>query len=310
MSYEIDNKYWHICKICNKPIKELRQLYGGSGVYYKQVFLSHLEKDHQIDPIKYFVDYCHLIQPICPCDKCGKLCGLVLSSKGDATTKFRWKKFACGLNHGVKQWSKEAKQNRRGKLNPMYQQIPWNKNKTKDNNEILQNLSNKRKGIKFTKQHKEQLSFSAKKRKIHGHTSCKHSEETKQKIRNNTLKLIKNGIFKQTKTKPHQIFAQLLQNLKIHFEEEKQYKYWSFDFYLIQYKLYIEIDGDYFHSNPKFYPNGPKTKTQKRNYLRDIKKNNYCIKHNIKLLRIWENDIYRNLDIVKKNLCKLLELNL
>jgi very-short-patch-repair endonuclease len=117
--------------------------------------------------------------------------------------------------------------------------------------------------------------------------------------------MIKDGKFSQIKSKPHIKFQEILKELNIDHEEEKILDVWCFDFYVSKCNIYVEVDGDYFHSNPKFYPNGPKTNTQKINWYRDIKKSRYCLENNLKLLRFWECDILNNPEEIK---CKLKEL--
>lgn len=81
---------------------------------------------------------------------------------------------------------------------------------------------------------------------------------------------------------------------------------------LSQYRQYIrplviiEVDGDYFHGNPK--TNGKHlTNMQKQNKCVDKIKDAWCEKHRIPLFRVWESDIRNNapqvfalLEIVKK----------
>jgi len=61
--------------------------------------------------------------------------------------------------------------------------------------------------------------------------------------------------------------------LNVVFENEKKIDCYSFDIFLKDLNVFIEIDGDYWHTNPKFYKNGPETKSQKINFYRDNKKN-------------------------------------
>jgi len=79
----------------------------------------------------------------------------------------------------------------------------------------------------------------------------------------------------------------------------KSFKYF-YDFYIPQYNIIIEVDGDFFHSNPKFYPNGPIYKTQIENNLRDQLKTQAALNNGYKLLRFWESDINNNILEVKK----------
>jgi very-short-patch-repair endonuclease len=303
MCYEIDKNLWHTCKICGLKIQDLAKKYGGGNVYYVQVFKKHLEIDHDLTTDGYFGQY--LEKPKCKCGVCQKDSRIVVKS-----SNFKWKDYICGRNEGQKKWSIEAKETRKGQGNPMYGGEPWNKGLSKDNNESILRISEKRTGWKTPDDVKEKQSIAAKKRKIHGHTGCKHSAKTKELFRQITLERIKRGDFKQTKTKPHLAFEKILKEIEIKYEEEKIVDCWSFDFYLIDYNVYVEVDGDYYHSNPKIYPNGPKTKTQKINWYRDIKKNRFCEKNSLTILRFWECDILNNPEEITCKLKKLLGLNI
>lgn len=293
MNYKIDKKDWHICKLCHKTIKELAKLYGGSNIYYTTVFKKHIEQDHNMKLEEYFDN-----RPICACNICKQMCDI----GGIRNSNFHWKKYKCGRTTGTMQWSKQAKINRCGANNPMYGQVPWNKNKTKNDNASLKIVSEKQTGRIISQETRKKQSISAKKRKIHGHTGHKHSKKTIEKLRQNTLRLITNGVFNHLKTKPHIAMTKILDELNIVYYEEQIVDVWSFDFFIPKYNLYIEVDGDYFHSHPKKYPQGPQTKTQKINWYRDIKKNQFCNNNNLLLLRFWECDILNNKD---KIICAL-----
>lgn len=303
MNHNIDKSTWHICKICGKTIKQLAKIYGGNGVYYTTVFRRHLTKDHFMFLEQYFQ---FLDRPICACGICNQPCDI----GGIRSSKFYWKKYKCGRNLGQQQWSKNAKISRLGKNNPMYGKTPWNKGETKDTNESVKRISQKMTNRMVTEKTRHKQSISAKNRTIHGHTGHTHSEDTKEKLRQNTLKMIKEGRFKQTKTKPHKEMSKILDDLGIDYTEEYIVESWSFDFYIPIYDIYIEVDGDYFHSNPRKYPNGPQTKTQKINAYRDKKKNEFCHNKGLKLYRFWEYDVLNNREKVLCDLKKLFQLDM
>lgn len=302
----IEKEIWHICKICNEKIQNLAKIYGGCGVYYTKVFKLHLKKDHSLLPEEYFEKYTE--RPICKCGLCGQKTDIQKKNLGD----FYWKEYKCGRTEGTMEWSEKAKITRKGSGNPMYGKDSWNKGLTKDNCETLKKMGEKRKGTKASIETRKKLSNAMKRRLESGenppHTGHHHTEENKEKQRQMTLQMIKDGKFSQIKSKPHIEFSKILNETKIEYEEEKIVHYWTFDFYIPILDLYIEVDGDYFHSNPKFYPNGPKTNTQKINWHRDIKKNKYCLENNLKLLRFWECDILNNPEEIKCDLKELLEL--
>lgn len=296
MQYEIDKSQWQQCSICKKTIKDIAKEHGGANKYLSKAFLLHLQT-HNIKPEEYFK---HLDRPICACGICQQV--VDISTIG---SKIVWKKYVCGRNQGVQTWSQEAKVTRRGSNNPMYGKRPWNYAFTKENNKILQIVSSKLSNRSISDNTKKKQSHSAKKRLIHGHTGHQHTEETKAKLREHTLYMIASGRYPQTMTLPCRMLMLLLNELEIQYIVEKIVGTWSFDFYLPEYDLYIEVDGDYFHTNPKFFPNGPQTKTQKRNYYRDCKKNEFCINNHITLIRLWEWDILNNQDAIKDRIVKL-----
>lgn len=77
-----------------------------------------------------------------------------------------------------------------------------------------------------------------------------------------------------------------------------------YDFFLPEHRLIIEIDGDYWHSNPNKFKK--LNRTQKRNRQVDEIKNNWAKLNCIKMLRIWESDIKNDpkkvFDLIKNNL--------
>lgn len=203
---DINKELWHTCQLCNKPIRDLAKIYGGCGFYYTKVFIQHLEKDHDISLEEYFTGI-GVKRPRCACG-CNK--NTKINKKG---SKFYWIKYACGRYPGTIKWSEEAKVSRRGSGNPMYQKEAWNKNLTKYTSTSLLKISLKRKNQKPSQATKLKMSESAKKRNFHGHTGRKHSGATKRFLRINTLRLIKEGVFIHTKTRPHKIMAKTLQSL-------------------------------------------------------------------------------------------------
>ena len=107
-------------------------------------------------------------------------------------------------------------------------------------------------------------------------------------------------------SKPQQIVDCMLAELGIKFTREEVFSFYSVDNYLPDYKLIIEVQGDYWHMNPvKQYP-----MTQKRdNYVKkDTIKNKYIReKYNINILYLWEYDILHNTDVCKKMIMKYIE---
>jgi len=64
----------------------------------------------------------------------------------------------------------------------------------------------------------------------------------------------------------------------------------------------LEIDGDYYHSNPKKIDESNLSPMQKKNKRVDEQKNNWAYTHCIPLIRIWEDDIRNHPSDVMKML--------
>lgn len=60
----------------------------------------------------------------------------------------------------------------------------------------------------------------------------------------------------------------------------------------------IEVDGGYWHSDPRLVNEKKLTPTQKHNKFVDFVKDKWCDLHGIPLLRIWEEDIRKNPKLV------------
>lgn len=84
-----------------------------------------------------------------------------------------------------------------------------------------------------------------------------------------------------------------------------------YDFYLPDSNILLEIDGDYWHSNPKMYDRDDKktlTPTQKHDMRVDELKNKWAAMHSIPLYRIWEDDIRHKPEKVMEDLKKIVKI--
>jgi len=64
-----------------------------------------------------------------------------------------------------------------------------------------------------------------------------------------------------------------------------------YDFYLPKHNLIIEVDGSYYHSDPRLVKEEDMSPMQKRNKRVDEYKNKWALAHGIPIMRIWEKDI-------------------
>lgn len=70
--------------------------------------------------------------------------------------------------------------------------------------------------------------------------------------------------------------------------------------------LLIEIDGGYYHSDPRVVDEGKLNPMQKHNKRVDEHKDRWALMHGIPLIRIWEKDIRENPKMVMEELKKRL----
>lgn len=108
--------------------------------------------------------------------------------------------------------------------------------------------------------------------------------------------LIKNDSFIELKVK------QYLESKGIEFLHHQRLGEYEPDFQLVGTKIIIEVQGDYFHCNPKLYPKGPKNENQIKYVIRDYYKKCFYLGNDYVLIEIWEDDIRNNFDKVIKQI--------
>lgn len=150
----------------------------------------------------------------------------------------------------------------------------------------------------------------------------------KQPIKKRGTSIIKNKSKKRTvpKTKSvrgtvrphHQKYgtSKLEEDFAIEFLDKLEVKYVYqfeakdigrfFDFYLPSHNLIIEVDGGYYHSDPRVVDENKLNPMQKHNKRVDEHKNKWALAHGIPIMRIWEKDIRENPKMVMEELKKRL----
>ena len=121
----------------------------------------------------------------------------------------------------------------------------------------------------------------------------KFDEERLKQMSAITTQRISKGDFGQTNTKPHLIVDNMLKEMGIEFENEKNCKYYSVDIFIPKDDLFVEIMGDYWHGSPIKYKDYNKlSKIQKDDVNRDKRKHTYIKKYyKREILYLWEKDI-------------------
>lgn len=203
-------------------------------------------------------------------------------------------------NKDFQAFVEKMKNERKGSGNPMYGKTPWNLGISVED-ERIKKIADLRRGLKASEETRKKQSKSALKRTVHGHTGKKHSEESKQIMREKTIARFKKGLFPQTNSLPHKEVKKLMEEIfgVGNFEEEyDKLRPFVFDFMIPGFL--IEVQGDYFHCNPKTRHAIPKNKMQIKNVERDKRKKKFVSSlENFKLVEIWEYDIVNNLEEVK-----------
>lgn len=124
------------------------------------------------------------------------------------------------------------------------------------------------------------------------------SEENKQRMREQNIRLIAEGRMPQTMTKPHKAIYDLLIDNNVKCENEHSLKYHSIDIYLNDYNLMIKIMGDYWHGIPLKYQYDELNKQQLKSVKQDKSKHTYAKRyHNVEILYLWERDIKQHIDL-------------
>ena len=72
--------------------------------------------------------------------------------------------------------------------------------------------------------------------------------------------------------------------------------------------ILIEIDGGFYHSDPRVVDEANLSPMQKRNKRVDEYKNKWALMHGIPIIRIWEKDIHENPKMVMDELKKRLHI--
>lgn len=91
------------------------------------------------------------------------------------------------------------------------------------------------------------------------------------------------------------------------FVAQKAVRFLNYDFYLSELNVLLEVQGDYWHCNPRVYPDGPKNSVQRENLQKNKNKREVAESQNIPLFEIWELDILKDPEKTKKQILDFVE---
>lgn len=119
----------------------------------------------------------------------------------------------------------------------------------------------------------------------------KHSEESKEIMRSKAIERLRKG-FPNKNTSIELMIADALTALNIEYEPQYRISRFTVDFFVPALSLAIEVQGDYWHANPKIYAGKPLYKAQIRTRERDKRKRAYFAIHpEYRFVELWESDI-------------------
>lgn len=186
-------------------------------------------------------------------------------------------------------------------------QTPWNKGKSLSKDD-KKNLSLIMKKVMKRPDVKEKVQKTQFKKGIVPwnkgiNTGCTPWNKGKKNVYSNeTVKLIREArlrqIFPKKSTNAELILFEILNELNLKFSKHATIKTICQADAFIEPNIVLFADGDYWHSNPMFYPK-PITEAQIKNKARDEAENNKLIKEGYIVVRFWEFNLINN-----KNKCK------
>jgi very-short-patch-repair endonuclease len=160
----------------------------------------------------------------------------------------------------------------------------WNNMSDIEKNEFLKKLSNAQQVLmdKNPEQYRKNKSNAAR---------CSHIKQFK----NNKMNKIEQKINEE------------LKNRNIEMTYSVIFCYKQFDFGNKDYKILLEVQGDYWHGNPSIYGPGlrPLNEIQTNKIKQDKDKEEMATKYGFKLFKIWESDINNNNFIILDEIGKI-----
>lgn len=119
----------------------------------------------------------------------------------------------------------------------------------------------------------------------------------KNELRESWVKILVK--YRKITTLPEKIFEELLIKNKIVYVKEKRIGYYVCDF-IINDNIVFEIQGDYWHANPKKYKIDNLDRIQRKNVNRDKNKYIYLTNRSFKVLYLWEDELKNNITYCEK----------
>lgn len=305
--YFIPSSMFDTCLLDGKSRDYISELYQSrkNGAYYLDKFANYLRDKFKITLKDYCKNVLNIKWPVCPTK--GIETGYKIGGAGIKLSQFT----QGGINQKncpkFKLSCDKASVDRLGKGNPMFGKAAWNKGLDNSDPRVLK-ISQQSLGRKASPETIQKLREAGLRREVPGNLGKKHTPEAKEKMRIATASRYQNGFFRKP-SKIHLKVKAFLDSLSIVYSEEHHLVYYSLDFGFPELKICIEVQGSYFHVDPRIYPNGPIDKIQRRNYGRDIAKRKFLSSLGWKIIEVWEPEVNDG-QFKDQLLCKFKELNI
>lgn len=108
---------------------------------------------------------------------------------------------------------------------------------------------------------------------------------------------VKNNLVKSTETKPHKKVMEYMDANNISYEKEKGCGRFRID--VCVGNVAFEVNGTYWHADPRFYKDEDLDERQKYGKEKDVRKKAYLESQGYKVIYLWEYDINNNFDLIK-----------
>jgi very-short-patch-repair endonuclease len=281
------------CHLCAKSYNSLTSFY------------LHLALGHKIKTSDYILEkqYNNII-PVCGCG-----CGEQMKYYPTLRDYGKWKQGhkTKVVNFGNEQGYKSSKETRK-KLSE--QGLLKNSEETKKKKSLAR-MGNKNPifGKHHSQETKNKIGNLAKERNLDPLFKAKMDKyfadpEVRKGFSTRRSTWMANNPFKFKPSKLETLLSKYLDEWSIKYERQQSIGNKVFDFQIKNTNIIIEVDGDFWHCNPKLWPEGPAFQCQADAVLNDRVKDLILKEKGFRLIRLWESDIKKNIEEVKQKILK------
>jgi len=278
-----------ICQRCSKEVESYDYL------------RKHVSRVHKIHSSEFYVEY--YLNGVWPTCKCG--CGERVKWRTEMPTKFM--EYVAGHNSRTsnpmqgKTHSNETKHKISKIAKDGYEsgkRVVWAEGLSIDTDIRLQSAAKKNsENVERSKKISDYMtgrpkSEEHKRKSREGIIKAWSDPELQERQRQHMLRRMTNNTW-SISSKLEDTLAALLDSASITYTRQFYVKSIKafYDFYLPESNIIVEVHGNFWHCNPATKHAIPKFDSQHTNISNDVKKAQWCMDNNIRLLIFWETDI-------------------